>query len=101
MRCRRLSVAYHTIVTDQCPAERPWFRARQYGWGWTPQTWQGWRALAAFVVGDVLVWLGLSLVDASTAVRLAIGLPITFMVTAALIALSYLRGETPHWRWGA
>ena len=27
-----------------------WFKARLYGWGWTPATWQGWLVLAIWLV---------------------------------------------------
>jgi hypothetical protein len=34
--------------------KRLWFRARRFGWGWTPITWQGWMAL---VIADVLAFI--------------------------------------------
>jgi hypothetical protein len=29
---------------------RLWFRARSYGWGWTPATVEGWLVMLAFLV---------------------------------------------------
>jgi hypothetical protein len=26
-----------------------WFKAKRYGWGWTPVTWQGWVAVLVYV----------------------------------------------------
>ena len=26
-----------------------WFRAKRYGWGWYPCSWQGWAVLAMYV----------------------------------------------------
>lgn len=26
-----------------------WFRAKRYGWGWRPVTWQGWAVVAVWV----------------------------------------------------
>jgi hypothetical protein len=72
-----------------------WFPAKRYGWGWgPPKTWHGWAVLvvwgAAFVFGSIrlhhqhgaLVW----------AYRIAMVL--------LLIAICYLKGEPPKWRWG-
>jgi len=41
-------------------SDRPWFRERQSGLGWTPATWEGWLVTllsAAAVVGANLVLL--------------------------------------------
>jgi hypothetical protein len=38
-------------------SERPWFRTRASGLGWTPITWEGWLialALAAILIGGDL-----------------------------------------------
>jgi len=38
-------------------SERPWFRARSSGLGWTPVTWEGWLVTflgaAAFIAADL------------------------------------------------
>jgi hypothetical protein len=39
-------------------SERPWFRTRASGLGWTPVTWEGWLvtlALAALLIGANLI----------------------------------------------
>ena len=27
-----------------------WFKAKRYGWGWTPSAWQGWMVLLVYLV---------------------------------------------------
>ena len=73
-----------------------WFPAKRYGWGWgPPRAWQGWLVLAAFVA---LLALG-------AIVILPTRQPVCFVVyaavlCAALVAVCYLKGEPPRWRWG-
>ncbi|HUO20974.1 MAG TPA: hypothetical protein VMU59_00470 [Caulobacteraceae bacterium] len=74
---------------------RYWFRAKHYGWGWTPSTWQGWLTLAAFV--------GLVLADAlAFPPRRNLGayLGLAALAGAALIAICRWKGEPARWRWG-
>ncbi len=74
---------------------RYWFRAKRYGWGWTPLTWQGWAALAAFVallVADALVFPPRQALAAYIAC--VVGLTVLFL------AVCWLKGEPPRWRWG-
>jgi hypothetical protein len=72
-----------------------WFPAKRYGWGWgPPRTWQGWLVIAVFVI---LLALGaVALVPMQQ--------PVGFVAYAAilcagLIAVCYVKGEPPHWRW--
>lgn len=75
-----------------------WFKAKRYGWGWAPSTWQGWVVLVVFLV----------LVIGNTQ-RLHVGhataVPVEFLIetgllVGALIAICYWKGEKPGWRWG-
>jgi len=77
-------------------APRYWFPAKRYGWGWgPPRTWQGWLVLAAFF----------ALLVAGAVVLLPGGQPGYFVAYTALlcivlVAVCYLTGEPPAWRWG-
>ncbi len=73
-------------------AGTPWFRPKRYGYGATPQTWQGWAAIALFVVAMVLdLWF------LRGAARWAVG----GMLIATFIALAYAKSGAPwRWRWG-
>jgi drug/metabolite transporter (DMT)-like permease len=75
---------------------RYWFPAKRYGWGWgPPRTWQGWLVLVAFF----------ALLAVGALVFLPKQQPGSFIIYTAflvvvLIAVCYLTGEPPRWRWG-
>lgn len=79
------------------PERKVWFPAKKYGWGWgPPRCWQGWVILIG--------WLAALEVGAFTfcrpdrhIVRFYIFLSI---MCALLIAVCWLKGEKPKWRWG-
>ena len=79
-------------------AETPryWFPAKRYGWGWGPPTrWQGWVVMLAFFV----------LIFAAAAFVLPRRGPVAFLLCtvvllAILLAICWLKGEPPKWRWG-
>lgn len=35
---------------------RLWFKAKRFGWGWVPVTWEGWALTGGY---GVVVWWGL------------------------------------------
>ncbi len=73
-----------------------WFPSKRYGWGWgPPSSWQGWVVVA--------VYFGLLGLDA------LLFLPdrehFYFLASAGilcvlLVAVCWLKGEPPEWRWG-
>ena len=73
-----------------------WFPAKRYGWGWgLPVSWQGWVILATyfgFVVAGFLMFPPQK--DA--------GLFVGYIacLTALLVAICWLKGAPPRWRWG-
>ena len=77
-------------------APRYWFPAKRYGWGWgPPRTWQGWLVLAAFAVLLVLgAVLFLSRQQPGSFVLYSA------ILSVALVAVCYVTGEPPSWRWG-
>ena len=66
-----------------------WFKAKRYGWGWYPSTWQGWTVIAAYVAANFLL--------AMSVVTLIPGVIVT---TSALLYVCWKKGEPPRWRWG-
>jgi hypothetical protein len=70
-----------------------WFKAKRYGWGWYPSTWQGWLVL--------LIWAGLFIFfikDIEKSLFLnSIG---AILIMSLLIWICYKKGEQPRWRWG-
>jgi len=73
-----------------------WFPAKRYGWGWgVPATWQGWLVLLAYlaVIGGALHFLPPDRNQWAFAT-------VAFLATAALLAVCWVKGEPPRWRWG-
>lgn len=76
-----------------------WFKAKHFGWGWYPSSWEGWLVM--------LVWIGLNLkvflqIDksshSSSDTLIAFSLPF-IISTIILIAICYKKGEKPKWSW--
>ena len=75
--------------------QKYWFPAKRYGWGWgVPSTWQGWAVVVAYfalLAGGSFFLLRLgAVVFAGYAI----------VLTLLLVAVCWLKGEPPHWRWG-
>ncbi len=80
-----------------------WFKAKLYGWGWTPARWQGWLVILAYIA--IILTLVLNIEEDipgnpdSGSNFLVFGLPI-ILLTALLIFICYKKGEKPRWQWG-
>jgi lipoprotein signal peptidase len=73
-----------------------WFPAKRYGWGWgLPSAWQGW---VVFITYLVLVLGGIPFVQVSKGSALYTAY--VSVLTVALVAICWLKGEPPRWRWG-
>ena len=73
-----------------------WSRAKRYGWGWGwPAAWQGWMVLSAF-----FALLGADAIVFPPGTSLAAFLDYVGVLSALLIAICWLKGEPPRWRWG-
>jgi hypothetical protein len=82
---------------------KPWFRARSYGWGWTPASIEGWLVLALFLVLTVASTLiFVTRIRAAADWRLVTALFILWMALLAgiLMVIAWATGERPRWRWG-
>jgi hypothetical protein len=78
------------------PNERKiWFPAKRYGWGWGfPCCWQGWLVMLGWIVlvsGAAFLFLPEHQVIFFTS---------EFVLVAVLIAICFIKGEKPRWRWG-
>ena len=76
-------------------AERYWFPAKRYGWGWGfPTAWQGWVVVIGFVVllvvGTVIFPPRKNVLSFIVCVGVLIAL---------LVAICYAKGEPPTWHW--
>ncbi|NDI85358.1 hypothetical protein [Undibacterium crateris] len=73
-----------------------WFPAKTCGWSWgIPNSWHGWVVLAVYLLA-ILLMTGLVQPVYGNQVSL-IGICAASLV---LIAVCWLKGEPPRWRWG-
>lgn len=77
-----------------------WFKAKMYGWGWQPTSWEGWAVLALYITA---IWINARNIDfyAHSASDTLINGVIPLVInTIYLLIICYCRGEKPRWRWG-
>ena len=73
-----------------------WFPAKRYGWGWgMPIAWQGWVVMGAFFC--LLIAGGVALLPRYGPPTY---LAYTILLCALLVAVCWVKGERPRWRWG-
>jgi hypothetical protein len=77
-----------------------WFKAKTYGWGWTPITWQGWAITLLYIVVSFLVFFRIDGNQQSVSDILVNFVFVEAFLTLLLIWVCYLKGEKPHWSWG-
>lgn len=80
-----------------------WFRAKRYGWGWVPNSWQGWLALVVYVLVLVLlafIFLPHPKGGSLPTSQLVIFLLFALSATMFLLGVCFSRGEQPRWQWG-
>ncbi|MEI8130748.1 MAG: hypothetical protein WCG55_04570 [bacterium] len=77
-----------------------WFRAKRFGWGWYPVTWQGWGVILLYVFA---IFAGGNYVnnhESSGSDFVQQFVPQLIVLTIFLIIICYKTGEKPAWRWG-
>ena len=79
---------------------RYWFRQKQFGYGATPNTWQGWLFTIAGALLVTLLAFGADFVrhDTERLLLIAVGLP-AVLVPFILIGHAKTEGGW-RWRWG-
>lgn len=81
--------------------QRPiWFTAKNYGWGWTPSTWQGWLILFLFVILLVVVSVMIERVALSPEQAVWLFIEHVTPLVIILILVCAYTGERPRWRRG-
>ena len=80
---------------------RYWFRQKTFGYGATPNTWQGWLLIVASAVATVAVIIAADFQrdNATRLLMILIGLPV-ILVPTVLISRVKTEGGW-RWRWGA
>lgn len=77
-----------------------WFKAKLYGWGWTPATREGW--LITLTAVGVVIWHAVRFENSGlpeSAVIDEVLIP-TAAVVVALLVVCVWKGEPARWRWG-
>jgi hypothetical protein len=77
-----------------------WFRQKTFGYGATPNSWQGWLVTVASAVAAIAVVIAADFQrdNATRFLLIAIGLPV-IVIPTALIARAKTEGGW-RWRWG-
>lgn len=76
-----------------------WFKAKLFGWGWTPVTWQGWLVTLIYVAFLILFALTIDENYSDREVLFTFVLPVA-LLTITFIRIAYKKGEKPRWNWG-
>lgn len=77
-----------------------WFKRKLYGWGWVPAKWQGWAVIGIFIFFFAMNGLSFSAKPIPSDSEVLWFLIKTAIYVAALIAICYMKGESPRWQWG-
>jgi hypothetical protein len=76
-----------------------WFKAKLYGWGWTPATWQGFTVLFVYIALIVLFAFTIDETSPPREIAFTFALPV-ILLTIAVIRICHKKGEKPRWQWG-
>lgn len=77
-----------------------WFKAKSYGWGWYPATWQGWLAMFIWIGFNLYIFLNMDS-NSDFIGNTLINFALPFILSTLLfLLLCYKKGEYPKWRWG-
>lgn len=76
-----------------------WFKAKRYGYGWYPATWQGWTVMGIYgiLLACLIAAFESNLNRPHAVIYYLIGVG---LITVALIIVAAKKGEPAHWRWG-
>lgn len=80
--------------------QKYWFKAHKYGYGWSPNTWQGWLTMLLYIAAVVYIFISVDKPSHSVSNTLINFFPRLLFLSAALICVTYLKGEPVRWRWG-
>jgi hypothetical protein len=80
--------------------QKPWFKAKTYGWGWQPATWQAWLVMLVWLAVEIgCIWYLNSLYGATSQFALGV-VGCSIVATSILVVIAYVTGEKPGWKWG-
>lgn len=74
-----------------------WFKAHKSGYGWHPSSWQGWLVIVGYLASVVQTFLQTNTSSHSVSDTLINFIPRLLILTAILIVITYLKGESIVW----
>jgi hypothetical protein len=74
-----------------------WFKAHKSGYGWYPSNWKGWSMIIIYVFGVVYSFWQIDSRSHSVSDTLINFVPRLLIMTALLIIITYLKGESIVW----
>ena len=77
-----------------------WFRAKRYGLGWYPISWEGWVVILIYVAIIFRLVVSIDTQSHSGSDALIQFAPYFIIITGLLILICYKKGEVLGWRWG-
>jgi uncharacterized membrane protein YraQ (UPF0718 family) len=79
--------------------KRYWFRAKKYGYGWEPATWEGWLVMALFFAGAIYIGIHAERAFENGRMLEDFAVPLVVLV-GLLLAICWRTGEKPRFQWG-
>lgn len=82
------------------PQKKLWFKAKKYGYGWYPVSWQGW--VITLIYTAIIVFTATHInARAHSVSDFLINFGFIFIIaTIVFIAICRHKGEVAHWHWG-
>lgn len=80
--------------------EKLWFKAKRYGWGWTPATKEGWALTVIYILLLVDIFADTEQYRDSVSDTISTFGYRFILVTILFITICYVKGEKPRWSWG-
>ncbi|MFA6608624.1 MAG: hypothetical protein WCT07_01820 [Candidatus Paceibacterota bacterium] len=76
-----------------------WFKAKRYGYGWTPCSWEGWLITYIYLIFLVAMSITFNIDYSTQEVLFKFIIPIS-IASFLFIGIAYKNGERLGWRWG-
>jgi hypothetical protein len=82
--------------------KKMWFGNKTYGYGWVPNSWQGWVSIGVWGVAVFLStgWFASKEGKEPQETYTLLYTLMLLLSTAGLVVVSKLKGPKPKWRWG-
>jgi len=78
---------------------KKWFKAKSYGYGWTPASPEGWWVLLLYICSNITVFFAIDANSYSISDTLIAFAPVFLAQTFLLYVICVWKGEKPKWRW--